>query len=407
MLSQIDQAMRAKPHQRDTMQTLSPWLSAFHWCGTTNSGPYHVELPGQYTGHQPPNSLQHTRIIKFDERIRIYDTLRQPVRLRCCGNDGRTYTYLVKYGEDLRQDQRVQQLLTLMRQQLRADTNCRGHSLSIETYAVVPINVHCGLLGWVDNSPAMQAVVESWLQRNPPANSGDVATSTLLRTLRTEHEQFIKAASGDRPAAEYRRSEHFYGRAVLRYSRIQLLNAQRGIEQKLPVELVRGALCEMAASAEGFLALRANFTSSLAALSVAHWLLGIGDRHLSNVLLNERTGRLVGIDFGLSFGAGTRDQNVPELLPFRLTPQFVQALSPFGVSGALQLGMVRALRCWRTGRKLLESCMEVFVREPTIDWLESARNRAHAAVELEEETTTSSSNGKRISGWAQFVNVFE
>lgn len=37
--------------------------------------------------------------------------------------------------------------------------------------------------------------------------------------------------------------------------------------------------------------------------------------------------------------------------------------------------MGHALRCFREGRTILESCMEVFIREPSINWLVSMRNR--------------------------------
>lgn len=37
--------------------------------------------------------------------------------------------------------------------------------------------------------------------------------------------------------------------------------------------------------------------------------------------------------------------------------------------------MGHALRCFREGRTILQACMEVFIREPSINWLVSARNR--------------------------------
>ncbi len=43
----------------------------------------------------------------------------------------------------------------------------------------------------------------------------------------------------------------------------------------------------------------------LATLSVCGWLCGVGDRHPGNVLVQPRTGGLVPIDFGYSFGGAT------------------------------------------------------------------------------------------------------
>ena len=48
------------------------------------------------------------------------------------------------------------------------------------------------------------------------------------------------------------------------------------------------------------------------------WLLGLGDRHLDNILLDSSTGELVHIDFNIVFEQGLR-LRVPEIVPFRLT----------------------------------------------------------------------------------------
>lgn len=49
------------------------------------------------------------------------------------------------------------------------------------------------------------------------------------------------------------------------------------------------------------------------------YLLGLGDRHLDNILLDSRTGAVVHIDFNIIFERG-RKLRVPEVVPFRLTP---------------------------------------------------------------------------------------
>lgn len=74
----------------------------------------------------------------------------------------------------------------------------------------------------------------------------------------------------------------------------------------------------------------------------------------------------------MAFGAATLHLPVPELIPFRLTPHFVNVVSPMEISGLIKKCMVHTLNALRHNRKLLMACMEVFVNEPTIDWLESA-----------------------------------
>ena len=83
--------------------------------------------------------------------------------------------------------------------------------------------------------------------------------------------------------------------------------------------LLVGRFVRIAPSAEAFLTLRTECAKSLAVSSLFGYILGLGDRHLDNLLLDEKTGGIVQIDFGVCFGMGTSVLPVPELLPFRLT----------------------------------------------------------------------------------------
>lgn len=140
--------------------------------------------------------------------------------------------------------------------------------------------------------------------------------------------------------------------------------------KKLDKDIIKWYLQNTATSFESYFVLRNNFIKSLAALAVCHWILGIGDRHLSNLMFSKSSGKIVGIDFGHAFGFGTREQVVPELVPFRLTPQIVNILEPFGVNGLLYRCMCYALQCFRREKDTLLAAMAVFINEPAINWLE-------------------------------------
>jgi len=62
----------------------------------------------------------------------------------------------------------------------------------------------------------------------------------------------------------------------------------------------------MSASSEAYYRLRCEFATSHAQLCISHYILGIGDRHLSNFMLDLQTGAIVGIDFGHAFGSATQ-----------------------------------------------------------------------------------------------------
>lgn len=63
-------------------------------------------------------------------------SVRKPIRITIIGNDAKEYLYLVKFGEDLRQDQRIEQLFYLMNDIFKSDYELSLHHLSIKTYQV-------------------------------------------------------------------------------------------------------------------------------------------------------------------------------------------------------------------------------------------------------------------------------
>lgn len=342
-----------------SLQTMCQWLNQCQWFGDEN----YLELPGQYSGERKPIVSDHVKIMKFDEKTTVFPSLRKPVNITIYGSNGKSYGFLVKYGEDLRLDQRIQQLLQMMSRQLQNDRMCRLSNLSIKTYRVMAIDCHCGLLSWVDRTVAVQQIILKCLERHEP-NARE-----KLNELINRYVLFLGAATKKRPVDK----PEMYGNAAVHYTRMQIINNMQAITNEVPADILRFVLIDMSVSPESFFTLRNNFAVSLAAMSIAHWILGIGDRHLSNMLLNIDDASLVGIDFGIAFGGGTRDLRIPELVPFRLTPHFVSALNPLGVEGLLVRNMCHALRTFRHNRKLLMACMEIFIREPTIDWLETLR----------------------------------
>ena len=77
----------------------------------------------------------------------------------------------------------------------------------------------------------------------------------------------------------------------------------------VPWDLSRRAFMQLAASPEAFLMLRSHFTRSYATVCMCHYALGIGDRHLSNFMVDLHSGGAVGIDFGHAFGTATQVSN--------------------------------------------------------------------------------------------------
>ena len=79
-------------------------------------------------------------------------------------------------------------------------------------------------------------------------------------------------------------------------------------------------------NSDAWLDRRSNYTRSLAVTSMVGYILGLGDRHPSNMLLVRGTGTVVHIDFGDCFEVAMQRDKFPEKVPFRLTRMLTHAM---------------------------------------------------------------------------------
>ena len=59
---------------------------------------------------------------------------------------------------------------------------------------------------------------------------------------------------------------------------------------------------------------------------------------------------------------------IPELMPLRMTRQLRNLLLPLREKGLVEGTMLHALRALRNNSDLLLATMDVFVKEPSLDW---------------------------------------
>ena len=79
-------------------------------------------------------------------------------------------------------------------------------------------------------------------------------------------------------------------------------------------------------NSEHWLERRVSYTRSLAVNSMVGHILGLGDRHPSNILVERSTGKVINIDFGDCFEIATLRDKFPETVPFRLTRMLTHAM---------------------------------------------------------------------------------
>ncbi|NIG58597.1 DNA-dependent protein kinase catalytic subunit isoform X1 [Pontoporia blainvillei] len=361
------------------LKEYSPWMSSFRAELLRDE----LEVPGQYDGRGKPMPEYHARIAGFDERVKVMASLRRPMRIVVRGHDEREYTFLVKGGEDLRQDQRICQLLQVMNGVLARDAACSQRGLQVTTYRVVPMTSRLGLIEWIESTCTLKELLLSSMSREEKV----AYTSEFLVTFASEISNPGHLPNADSlsllvsdpgaPASEYRDwlrrmsgrcDSGAYALMFKGAGRTETVTSFRKRESKVPADLLKRAFLKMSTGPEAFLALRNRFASSHALLCISHWILGIGDRHLDNLLVSLEAGGVIGIDFGHAFGSATQFLPVPELMPFRLTRQFITLMLPLKETGLVGSTMVCALRAFRSRPDLLTTAMDVFVKEPSFDW---------------------------------------
>ena len=112
---------------------------------------------------------------------------------------------------------------------------------------------------------------------------------------------------------------------------------------------------------------RLAYTRSTAAISILGYILGLGDRHCHNILLDERRGDVVHIDLGVAFEAG-RVLPVPELVPFRLTRDIVDAMGITGIEGVFRRCCEFVMDTLRDERENIMTLLNVLRYDPLYSW---------------------------------------
>lgn len=72
---------------------------------------------------------------------------------------------------------------------------------------------------------------------------------------------------------------------------------------------------------------RLAYTRSVAVSSIVGYIVGLGDRHSHNILIDQQTADVIHIDLGVAFEQG-KLLKTPETVPFRLTRDIVAGYAP-------------------------------------------------------------------------------
>ncbi|XJO77166.1 hypothetical protein BDV3_001782 [Batrachochytrium dendrobatidis] len=338
------------PQGSTQLKYYSPWLAMYGLDHYLEEG---LMMPGQLERADGPVLTSNcTKILFFQTSILALGSLRRPKRLTCVGSNGKEYPFLVKGGDDLRLDQRVEHMFAMLNSILTSNPRSKKLDLSIRVYSVVPMTRTLGMLEWVNNTKPLRECM-----------SDVTGFQTAFANADKQYSQFIESyRNGTKTIGE------LYGNVLMYANADDVAHMIQSLWMIMEKPFLKLFIQNLAASAEAYILIRSGFAKSWASLSIASYIMGIGDRHTENFLVDLKSGHVIGIDFGYAFGSATEVLPVPELVPFRLTRQIKEFMGPLGIHVLLEPPMVDVMTVLQEKKDMIMTSLDIFVKEPLMEW---------------------------------------
>lgn len=275
-------------------------------------------------------------IVKFEPNMCIASGVSAPKIITARGSDGKSYKQLVKGGnDDLRQDAIMEQAFAAVSELLRLHRTTRQRNLGIRTYKVLPLTSSSGLIEFVqDTIPLHEYLMPAHERYYPRDFKGSQCRKEIsnaqTKTAETRVSTYRKVTDKFHPVMRYFFMEYF-------------------------------------PDPDEWFARRTAYTRTTAAISMLGHVLGLGDRHGHNILLDSKTGEVVHIDLGVAFEMG-RVLPVPELVPFRLTRDIVDGMGITKTEGVFRRCCEFTLDALREETYSIMTILDVLRYDPLYTW---------------------------------------
>jgi FKBP12-rapamycin complex-associated protein len=322
------------------------FLPSFKELDLADASPYLAEL--QNSPLAVPGTFQYGSEIVTVQRIMrqvpIMASKQRPKKMAIVGSNGIIYQFLLKTNEDTRLDERAMQIFDFISRSI-ASADVPFHSyLQITTYKVVPLTAKSGLIGWVRDCETVANLIVAY------------------RTVKQMPVQAEKAAA--RVGKETFANLHF----------AKLAAFENGLKAHPRNDDLQKILVMLSCDSSDWLQRRLNYTTSLASTSMAGYILGLGDRHLQNIMMNTRTSKLAHIDFGDCFEIAMQRESYPEKVPFRLTRMLVGALEVTGTDGIFRNACENVLAIIRRKEEQILGLARALIDDPFVKDGKEKRN---------------------------------
>lgn len=344
--------------QQYFMELISPLLSRMP--------PSTIPMPGCHSAYFESRDEPRVTIHKIYQTVQLIASKNSPKKLRFIGSDGITRSFLLKSHDDLRLDQFLMEVFASINTILSTSTTTMKN-YQIKQYSVVPVSSRSGLIQWID-APSLSSSYRSWA-------AGPVGTNVIKKlyqdTCRNvcyggnvkepnpKHEcdipESLSIMHPFRRVLQSKMTNSGSGSSKDKQSKVDLQIRESCVAelmQVMPDQLISNELLHNSPNSYTFWLKTNTFTASWALMCIVGYIIGLGDRHLDNILLDKATGEIIHIDYNICFELG-KQLSVPERVPFRLTRNVIHAFGSAGVNGRFILNCCGVLTLLREHKLLL------------------------------------------------------
>ncbi|KAI1430843.1 phosphatidylinositol 3 [Xylaria sp. CBS 124048] len=275
-------------------------------------------------------------ITSLEPTMRIASGVSAPKIITIVGSNGEHFRQLVKGGnDDLRQDAIMEQVFAAVSSVLKLHRSTRQRNLGIRTYKVLPLTSVSGLIEFVSNTiPLHDYLMPAHEKYHPRDYKGSQCRKEIAN---------VQTKSSD----------------------VRITTYKKVVDRFQPV--MRYFFMEYFTDPDDWFAKRTAYTRTTAAISMLGHVLGLGDRHGHNILLDSKTGEVVHIDLGVAFESG-RVLPVPELVPFRLTRDVVDGMGITKTEGVFRRCCEFTLDALREETYSIMTILDVLRYDPLYSW---------------------------------------
>ncbi|ODV84573.1 hypothetical protein CANARDRAFT_213456 [[Candida] arabinofermentans NRRL YB-2248] len=246
---------------------------------------------------------------------------------------GENYRMILKGGsDDLRQDAIMEQVFGKVNLLLERDEQARKRNLRIRTYNVIPLGPGSGVIEFVSNTMALNDILKALHEKD----------EMKIDQARTKMKECQQKSTNERIAV------------------------YKQITSKIKPQFMRFFFNNFVSPDQWFES-RLVYGRGVATTSIIGHILGLGDRHCNNILIDKSTGEPVHIDLGVSFDQ-SKALPIPETVPFRLTRDIVDGLGITGVNGVFSKSCENVFRVLRMNTANICGILDVLKYDPLYSW---------------------------------------